>query len=435
MKKLLTEQMSVSDFTLVESDRSKLPKNVLMRVEGQIGLYDQPTLNGRTYTRTLWEKVLKSENITGKFRDRNLFGEADHPQDLEVAIQRVSHAIPKFWLDESSNKIMGVVDVLDTPAGRIVATLMEYGKVGMSSRGAGELVERGGTTMVDEDNYDFVTFDFVTDPANVGSYPRPVHESMAQVARQYLREDSKGEHRAYYTNLFEKVGVDLTTLQNESDAQFHEDSRAALLETRMDEMVTTLGDLTKSLKGRDEALVVKDTQIIALQETIASLQARLSNANTLLEQAKKAQQVSTQDTTVLAEQLNTIEGMVKEGMSKGTRNVVELQGEIAKLQSQIKEQTETSKRLESELSSLKERHAKMRTRLMETRTSLAQTKAQLEESRRVKRQPSSSRVSKTPEQAPVSRLRERAKPRVSTPDTGLMERVQHMVQHTGFTGK
>lgn len=356
MKKLLSETLNNPAMTIVESNSTNLPKGVLLRVSGQVGLYDQPTLNGRTYSKRLWvERVLGSPEIAKKIQDRNLFGEADHPQELEVSIHRISHAIPKIWLDESTNRVMGTFDILDTPAGRIVKTLYDYGaKVGVSSRGSGEIHEDNGVSEVRADTYEFITFDFVTDPANVGSYPTPVMESLARKDFAKYQEDMP-----FYEGLFHKLGIDLQTLQEKAPVETAVDTRESLWESRLSEMAETLKSMNTTLSARSSEIQAKDIQIIGLQETVASLRERLLLADSLLESKDESAPVF--DGEAMRTRLNAIEERVRQQASRGVvqdpktqQALTQAQKESQSLREQVGNQRATILRLQKQQESVRE---------------------------------------------------------------------------------
>lgn len=151
---------------LVETIKSKFevlkdkPANVLKRIKMVLSDWDF-NRNGRVYPKELWENVVSSDYVKEMINSHGLVGELDHPEDrLEISLQNVSHVINDMWID--GDKLMGVIDILPTPNGKIVNELLDYGtEIGISSRGAGSV---GANNVVDPD-YQFVTFDFVARPS------------------------------------------------------------------------------------------------------------------------------------------------------------------------------------------------------------------------------------------------------------------------------
>ena len=151
---------------LLESTKSKFkvlehkPKNVLKRIQGVLSDF-KSNRNGRIYPRELWENVLNSDYVKEMIESHGLVGELDHPEErLEISLQNVSHVINDMWIE--GDQVIGTIDILPTPSGKIVSELLDYGTdIGISSRGAGSV---GANNVVDPD-YQFVTFDFVARPS------------------------------------------------------------------------------------------------------------------------------------------------------------------------------------------------------------------------------------------------------------------------------
>ena len=151
MKGILTESTK-SNFKVLDHK----PSNVLKRIKGVLSDF-KSNRNGRIYPRELWENVLKSDYVKEMINSHGLVGELDHPEErLEISLQNVSHVINDMWIE--GDEVVGIIDILPTPSGKIVSELLDYGTdIGISSRGAGSV---GAGNIVDPD-YQFVTFDFV----------------------------------------------------------------------------------------------------------------------------------------------------------------------------------------------------------------------------------------------------------------------------------
>ena len=184
MKRKLLEDVSKTNKgfeILKESEEIELP-GVLRRIKGPLADYMKETRNDRKYERDLWEKVLNSDMVKEMQETKTFYGEADHPSEqedrLEVELKQVSHHINEAWINEEEGIVEGIVDILDTPNGRIIDSLLEYGsKIGASSRGAGNVIDKGGEKIVEADSYFFVTWDLVAMPSNKPARLSPVSES------------------------------------------------------------------------------------------------------------------------------------------------------------------------------------------------------------------------------------------------------------------
>ena len=112
-------------------------------------------------------------NIAEKIKNGySVLGEADHPDDLQVNLDRVSHMITNMYMNENNG--IGKLKILPTPMGNIVKTLLESGvKLGVSSRGSGNVNESGGVT-----DFEIVTVDIVAQPSAPAAYPKAIYESL-----------------------------------------------------------------------------------------------------------------------------------------------------------------------------------------------------------------------------------------------------------------
>lgn len=145
---------------------------VIATLYGVLSDFGHVTRNNRLYSKELWEKVLSSDIVKEMLDTKTMFGEPDHPMDVEnrldVHIPYISHIIREPKIDYKDNTVKGYLDVLDTPYGRIIKTLIDYGcTLGVSSRGSGELISQGDKDLVDPSQYAFITWDIVARPSNI----------------------------------------------------------------------------------------------------------------------------------------------------------------------------------------------------------------------------------------------------------------------------
>ena len=103
----------------------------------------------------------------------SVLGEVDHPDDLKVNLDRVSHMITNMWMDGPNG--YGKMKILPTPMGNLIRTMLESGvKLGVSSRGSGNVDERSGEVA----DFEIITVDIVAQPSAPGAYPTPVYEHL-----------------------------------------------------------------------------------------------------------------------------------------------------------------------------------------------------------------------------------------------------------------
>jgi hypothetical protein len=102
----------------------------------------------------------------------SICGELDHPEELTINLERVSHAITDMWMDGSNGA--GKLRIVKTPSGNIVRALLEDGiKLGVSSRGVGNVDDKGEVS-----GFEIITIDIVARPSAPDAYPKPVYESL-----------------------------------------------------------------------------------------------------------------------------------------------------------------------------------------------------------------------------------------------------------------
>ena len=103
----------------------------------------------------------------------SVMGEVDHPDDLKINLDRVSHIIVNMWMDGPNG--FGKLKILPTPMGQLIKTMLESGvKLGVSSRGSGNVNEADGQVS----DFEIVTVDVVAQPSAPNAYPTAVYEGL-----------------------------------------------------------------------------------------------------------------------------------------------------------------------------------------------------------------------------------------------------------------
>lgn len=101
-----------------------------------------------------------------------VLGEADHPDDLNINLDRVSHMITEMRMN--GNDGIGKLKMLPTPMGNICKTLLESGvRLGVSSRGSGNVDGSGNVS-----DFEIITVDIVANPSAPDAYPDPIYEQI-----------------------------------------------------------------------------------------------------------------------------------------------------------------------------------------------------------------------------------------------------------------
>ena len=155
-------------------------------VQGVLQRAGSKNQNGRIYPKHILERECK--RYTTEFIGQNrALGELDHPESSVVNLNNVSHNILKIrW---GGADLMGTVQVLDTPSGKILKTLFKEGiTLGISSRGLGSVKElyKEGTVEV-QDDFELIAWDFVSNPSTHGAFMRPskMNESAGAVEKRF----------------------------------------------------------------------------------------------------------------------------------------------------------------------------------------------------------------------------------------------------------
>jgi hypothetical protein len=167
----LRENLSFDQAKMVVESEGQDGKNLYMKgicIQG--GVKNQ---NQRVYPVNEIGRAVKTLNdqLEGGY---SVLGEVDHPDDLRINLDRVSHMITNMWMDGPNG--YGKLKVLPTPMGNLVRTMLESGvKLGVSSRGSGNVKEDGSGEVSD---FEIITVDVVAQPSAPGAYPTPIYEHL-----------------------------------------------------------------------------------------------------------------------------------------------------------------------------------------------------------------------------------------------------------------
>ena len=149
--------------------------------------------NQRVYSSQEIGRAVKTlnEQIAGGY---SVLGEVDHPQDLRINLDRVSHMITKMWMDGPNG--YGKLKLLPTPMGKLIESMLTAGvKLGVSSRGSGEVDGQGNVQ-----GFEIITVDVVAQPSAPGAYPTPVYEHLMNNTGGYqafrMAQEVKGDPKA-----------------------------------------------------------------------------------------------------------------------------------------------------------------------------------------------------------------------------------------------
>lgn len=162
---LLTEWTPFSyDFKMIKENREQNGGKLIMK--GILQKAETLNQNGRMYPRDILEREVR--NYQKFIRENRALGECDHPDSSVVELKKVSHIIREAHME--GNVCYGTVEILDTPCGKILQSLVEAGvTLGISSRGVGS-TRKSGDHQIVQDDFQLICWDFVSEPSTPGAF-------------------------------------------------------------------------------------------------------------------------------------------------------------------------------------------------------------------------------------------------------------------------
>lgn len=178
MPGLLREHLSYDQAqAVVETVQEGTAKNLYLKgicIQGDI-----QNENKRVYPR---EEIAQAvETLSRQIKTGySVLGELDHPQDLKINLERVTHMMTECWMEGANG--YGKLKILPTPMGKIVESMLTSGvKLGVSSRGSGDVNESNGKVS----NFEILTVDIVAQPSAPNAYPTPIYENLMNMRGGY----------------------------------------------------------------------------------------------------------------------------------------------------------------------------------------------------------------------------------------------------------
>ena len=165
----LLNSYEVFDYTpdMIKESREQHGGKVVMR--GILQKADTLNQNGRIYPMAVLEREVR--NYQKFIAENRALGELDHPDSSVVNLKNVSHVIKEAYLEKGV--VYGTVELLDTPSGKILQSLVESGvKLGISSRGVGSVKKQGDYHVV-QDDFQLICWDYVSEPSTPGAFMLP----------------------------------------------------------------------------------------------------------------------------------------------------------------------------------------------------------------------------------------------------------------------
>ena len=350
---------------LTEEEKQK--RGILGRLVGIIADFKNSTRNGRRYTEELWDKTFNDPIVKEKLENRCILGELGHPVDRqETDIEKVAICLAEFPKKGDDGKLHGVFDILDTPNGRILKTLCDYGcNIGVSSRGGGDTYEDyNGNETVDADTYEFECWDAVLLPAVKSARPAYVNESFdtskrtLKTALLEAMQNSSEEEKEVMKNTLETLNIDYSAEEETTESADNIEVEATD-DTAINDGVETnlVSELQEALQKQQEL----ETQIESLQKKLSVCYTkesrysdRLMKANARVAQLESLQETFEDRVTTLTEQVKRVE----ETNQQLTETVQKLEESVNEKDSKLAQANES-------LKGYRERYSDIKTKLDE----------------------------------------------------------------------
>lgn len=260
---------------------------VLATLDGPVMDYVNPTRNVRLYEEELCDEVHDSEYVQELLDTKNALGEPDHPMRyqnrLDIHYPEVSHAWRNFRKVPERGCYYATFDILDTPNGRILKTLIDYGvKLGVSSRGSGRTITRNGRVVVDKNTYKFITFDIVCMPGNKIARLPVTNESidstknLTEQVEQLLESKDLDSLKSIKPVLnFLSENAEVGSLLERVDEAIQAEDGNTITESATNDLLeayATIRDLESQIATKDSIIKNLSEENASLTESIDSLQ-------------------------------------------------------------------------------------------------------------------------------------------------------------------
>ena len=287
--------------------------------------------NGMFLGEKLFKNVIESQEYKDAIANRWYIGYLGHPSDemgidpqfndLNMCIIMTSMKI------ESNGDIYGEFDLIDTPVGRIVKTLIDAGvKFGISIRGAGDVDEANGGE-VNPDTFIFRGFDLVRFPAYSDCIP--TFTEIAASTDIEKQQKYKAVCASIKTNIQDITSAETLTALQENFNEHSDEYK--LLEERKSELIGDASDeevLEECTECEDKDLVIE-----VLQKKLAAMtKLYLEQFNANHELSKANDQLLIENSTMLKASNRKFESFKKLMSSQTSRLTASLDKTSDKLE-------------------------------------------------------------------------------------------------------
>ena len=250
-------------------------RGILGRLVGVMADTVNPTRNGRSYSSQLWDNVFQNPIMKERIENNCCFGELGHPLDREETdMEKIAIVMDGMPKKDKNGKLQAVFNILDTPNGRILKSLCDYGcNIGISSRGSGDLItDFDGNESVDPDTYNCEGWDAVIIPAvkearltyvNEALEKKRYNKSLRTKLQEALNKETD-ENKRIMTESLSSLGI-LLEANEETDTP---DAGPKPDEKFVDSMKELTGEETEEPKNSvEEDSIQDDTEDVSVEDS------------------------------------------------------------------------------------------------------------------------------------------------------------------------
>lgn len=353
---------------------SEKRKGVLGTLEGICADCIHATRNGRLYPNSVWEVAFNDPIVQEHFKAGGIFGQLGHPKEGQTENEEfnsIAICMPEPPQKRSDGKLVGKWDILDTPNGRILKCLCDYGyKIGISSRAEGDVdTDWDGNESVQPEGFEFKAFDAVLLPAVKEARLNLITESLdnkKSSLKKALKESidaSNDVDKEVMLRTLEDLGIDYIEPTENEEAQV--DEVAVAVET--DDAASSGANLVDDLQSALKEISDLKMQVIDLNEKISVGEAkemRLLNQINKLQVALKTEKDSAKRTDAMKSQLGTMKSQIDDMSVERNRSeklaesyktkLVSVRSKLNNLTEAARVSDNTIKSLQSKIKSLQE---------------------------------------------------------------------------------
>ena len=396
-KLILNERYSGSQLEY-SSEPSLKNNNCLGHLAGIGAEFNKPTRNGHRYPLELWRNVINSEDFKEGMDSHTIFSENDHPEDrADTSIKLISAVLTKMEIRESEGIVWTEFDILDTPQGRILKTLIDYGcKIGVSSRGLGDEIVKDGETIIDPDTYIYYGHDMVVTPAVKSARPdvtesvdktsspksisesihREIEDATTKIELESIRKISESVNLPDIETINEAIDSKLSSFTADNNVVADNDM---LLETKqLTESNDKLKAANESLKKKIEANNIRSKEI---RKALKESRANSRELSKMLQESRRSNIKLEHDLMDgisqiddLSEELSAVRASSKVYRYKLLSKIESLERENNSLRSHISDLTDENNDLNENIDSLNEELKEQKSRTLSYKSQLEKAK-------------------------------------------------------------